>query len=85
MLGPWAGFPRVRINGTGQSSLQPMVLVAGADRLGSSPRSGPLGRGDEENICLASGLQEAHSLLPPQAELSVGPVPGVECPCTYLG
>ena len=85
MLGPWAGFPHVCISGTGQSSLQPMVLAARADRLGSTPRSGPLGRGDEENICLASGLQEAHSLLPPQAELSFGPVPGVECPCTYLG
>lgn len=46
---------------------------------------GPWGRGNEENICLAFGLQEAYSLLPPQAELSFGPVPEVECPCTYLG
>lgn len=46
---------------------------------------GPLGRGNEENICLASGPREARSLLPPQAELSPGPVPQVECPCTYLG
>lgn len=46
---------------------------------------GSLGRGDEENICLASGLREAQSLLPAQAELSFGPVPECECPCTYLG
>lgn len=53
--------------------------------LGSSQWSGPLGRGNEENICLVSGLREAHSSRLPQAELSFGPVPGVECPCTYLG
>lgn len=46
---------------------------------------GPLGRGNEENICLASGLREARRLLPPQAEFSPGPGPQVECPCTYLG
>lgn len=42
--GPRAEFRRVSTNGTGVSSLQFIVLVARADRLGSSQWSGPSGQ-----------------------------------------
>ncbi|KAL0601612.1 Phosphopantothenoylcysteine decarboxylase [Plecturocebus cupreus] len=57
--GPWAEFHCVSTSRTEQSSLQPMVWLPEQTGWTQVRGQGPLGKGNEENICLASGLQEA--------------------------
>jgi hypothetical protein len=45
---------------------------------------GHLGRGDEENICLAPGLREACGTAFLRQSSALAQCPGL-CPCTYLG